>query len=237
MTGAPRTDHGVVVELRVWHVDSIVQAVRRVAGDRRRLRTLPGLLFAKSLGTGSGRTFTMRDADPHRWALLTVWQDGDAAADGANAEVLQSWAANSDEELRVTMRPLTSRGAWSRTDPFGAGRAADRNTWSGPVAAITRARLRPTRMLSFWRAVPPVADALTDASGLRLAVGIGESPIGLQGTFSLWDSTDSLTSFAYRSPAHVSAVRRTKPARWYAEELFARLAVTDVVGTYQGRTP
>ena len=91
--------------------------------------------------------------------------------------------------------------------------------------------------MSFWRAVPPVVGELSEADGLRLALGIGEAPIGLQGTFSVWDSSDALTGFAYRSPEHLDAVRRTEPARWYAEELFTRLAVVDLAGSYGGRTP
>ncbi|WP_447645264.1 hypothetical protein [Nocardioides zeae] len=106
---------------------------------------------------------------------------------------------------------------------------------TGLVASITRARLRPTRALSFWRAVPPVVDDLAATPGLRLALGIGEAPIGLQGTFSLWESDAALRAFAHGSAAHRSAVRRTEPERWYAEELFARLAVLDVEGTYEGR--
>ena len=40
---------------------------------------------------------------------------------------------------------------------------------------------------TFWASVPPVADALDDSPGLMLRVGIGEAPVGLQGTFSVWD--------------------------------------------------
>ena len=92
-------------------------------------------------------------------------------------------------------------------------------------------------MVTFWRAVPPVSADLRAAAGLRLAVGIGEAPIGLQGTFSLWDSPAAVTEFAYRRPAHVEAVRRTAEVGWYAEELFARFAVLGVDGTLDGRTP
>ncbi|GAB36754.1 hypothetical protein GOOTI_239_00010, partial [Gordonia otitidis NBRC 100426] len=55
---------------------------------------------------------------------------------------------------------------------------------------------------------------------------------GLQGTFSLWRDSRALTDFAYRSPAHATAIRQTRPQRWYAEDLFARFAVLDVDGTY-----
>ncbi|MEE3852068.1 monooxygenase [Gordonia sp. LSe1-13] len=223
-----------VVELRVWGVDRIGPALGRMAFGRRRIGRLPGLRFAKLLGTGSARTFTPRDADLRHWALLTVWEDDAAATAGGYTSAIGDWMSASTEELRVRMRPLRSRGRWAGVDPFGSYPEAQ---WDGQVAAITRARLRPTRAMSFWRAVPPVVSELSGAAGLQVAFGIGEAPIGLQGTFSLWESADRLTEFAYRSPAHVAAVRRTDSARWYAEELFARLAVTDVTGRYLGRTP
>lgn len=224
-----------VVDLRLWRVGPVAPAVLRMATGRARLRGVPGLRFAKLLGTGSGRTFTPRDADPHHWALLTVWDDVAPADAFARGRLVAGWESAAEERLRVRMAPLSSRGRWSRTEPFRPSPAdAVRDA---PVAAITRARLRPTRALSFWRAVPPVVDDLTAAPGLRMAVGIGEAPIGLQGTFSLWDSSASLVDFAYRSTAHRAAVQRTEAAGWYAEELFARFAVLDVEGTYRGRTP
>lgn len=231
----PGTPH---VELRVWGTDRVLPALGRMATGGPRLRRTPGLRFAKLLGTGSARTFTPRDADPHHWALLTVWDDGAAAAAAAGSPVLRAWSRASHEELRVVMSPVRSRGRWSRREPFGAegsGPVGGPPVGTGLVASITRARLRPTRALSFWRAVPPVVDDLAATPGLRLALGIGEAPIGLQGTFSLWESDAALRAFAHGSAAHRSAVRRTEPERWYAEELFARLAVLDVEGTYEGR--
>jgi hypothetical protein len=223
-----------VVDLHVWGTPRVLPALGRMATGRRALRGTPGLRFAKLLGTGSARTFTPRDADPHRWALLTVW-DGEAAADAADdGPVVRGWRAGSSEELRVRMSPLAARGLWSGRQPFDA---VPRPGWDGPVAAITRARLRPTRALSFWRAVPPVVTGLHAADGLRLALGVGEAPVGLQGTFSLWRSTADVVAYAYRDAAHRDAVARTEPERWYAEELFASLAVLDVRGTLEGRAP
>ncbi|MEO9329354.1 monooxygenase [Gordonia aurantiaca] len=224
-----------VVELRVWGVDRALPALRRMASGRRSLRSTPGLRFAKLLGTGTARTFTLSSADLHHWAALTVWDDDESACAGAHSPVVRRWRDAATEELRVILRPMRARGSWSRAEPFGPPREPAA-AWSGPVAALTRARLRPATMASFWRAVPAVATELAGAQGNRLALGVGELPIGVQGTFSVWDSTKDLTDFAYRSPAHLSAVQRTEPARWYAEELFARFAVTDIGGTYQGRT-
>jgi hypothetical protein len=105
------------------------------------------------------------------------------------------------------------------------------------VAAVTRARLAPRKALGFWRAVPPVSADLHAGSGLRFALGIGEAPVGLQGTFSVWSDAAALNSFAYDRAAHVEAIRRTAEERWYTEELFARFAVLSAEGTVGGRDP
>jgi hypothetical protein len=225
--------------------------------DRWLLRGTPGLRFAKLLGTGDGRTFTLRDADLLHWALLAVW-DGDSDAHRFVASrTHRHWDGLCDERLNVLMAPLASRGLWAGREPFGpmpARRPATDLSGElssgpasvlpssrsgadpgGPVASITRARLRPSRALSFWRAAPPVSADLAAVKGLRLAIGIGEAPIGLQGTFSLWQSAAALNEFAYRRPAHVDVIRRTERERWYTEELFARFAVRSVTGTFAGR--
>ncbi|NHC12330.1 monooxygenase [Motilibacter deserti] len=223
------------VTLHLWGVPThrAPSAAARMALDRRPLRQADGLRFAKLLGTGSGRTFTTRDADFRHWALLAVWDDErDALRFERESPLHRRWGRLRDEQLRVALRPLASRGRWSRREPFGD---PEPRRHDGPVAALTRARIRPTRAVAFWRAVPPVSAQLHRSPGLRLAVGIGEAPVGLQGTFSLWESAQTLVAFAHRSPEHLDAVRRTAETGWYAEELFARFAVLSVDGAYRGR--
>ncbi|MGY1618791.1 monooxygenase [Geodermatophilus sp. SYSU D00691] len=225
-----------VVTLHVWGVPgrAVPAAVARMATDRRPLRRSPGLRFAKLLGTGSGRTFTVRDADPRRWAVLAVWDD-DAAADAFDrGRTVAGWLRLADEQWRARLRPLAARGRWSRREPFGSPRP---RRWDGPVAAVTRARLVPRKAVTFWRAVPPVATDLHAGPGLRFALGIGEAPLGLQGTFSVWESAAALNAFAYDRPAHAAAVAATAREGWYAEELFARFALLDAAGTVGGRDP
>jgi hypothetical protein len=205
-----------------------------MALDRRPVRRAPGARFAKLLGTGDGRTFTVRDADPRHWGLLVAWDGPRDAAAFERSRTVRAWGAMAEEALRLELRPLAARGTWAGQEPFGAPRAGRHE---GPVAAVTRARLVARRALTFWRAVPPVSADLHRSPGLRLAVGIGEAPVGLQGTFSLWDSGRALSDFAYRRSPHVDAVRRTAEVGWYAEELFARFAVVDAQGTFGGRAP
>lgn len=225
-----------LVTLQLWRVPArrVGTALARVALDRPALRRTPGLRFVKLLGTGSGRTFTPGDVSPRRWALLATWDTVADAAGFADSPVVRRWDRLSEERWAVDLRPLHSRGRWSGRAPFGD---PSPSPYAGAVAAITRARIAIPKALTFWRAVPPVAADLHRAAGLRLAVGIGEAPVGLQGTFSLWSSAEALRDFAYRRPAHVVAVRRTAQERWYAEELFARFAVLHAEGTVDGRDP
>jgi hypothetical protein len=225
-----------VATLHLWTVPAraVPRAVAHVAVDRFALRRCAGLRFAKLLGTGTGRTFGIRDADPRRWGLLAVWQDDDAATAFDGSRLPRLWRSFADEEWSARLEPLAARGRWSGREPFGAPRP---RPWHGPVAAVTRARLVLRRAARFWAAVPPVSADLHRAPGLRMALGIGEAPVGLQGTFSVWDSTAALNAFAYGRAPHTAVVERTGQERWYAEELFARLAVRSTRGTLDGADP
>lgn len=210
-------------------------ALMRMALDRRHLAATPGCRFWKLLGTGDGRTFTVRDADLRRWALLAVWSDPAAlAAFERTSPVTSGWRRIAEERWRADLLPVRARGAWSGSQPFQP-LAADGH--EGPVAAITRARLTAAKVRTFWRAVPPVSADLQRAGGLRFTVGIGEAPIGLQGTFSVWDDAGALADYAYRGHAHREAVARTASEGWYREELFARFALLETSGTVDGADP
>src|SRR6202012_2715584 len=95
-------------------------ALSRMVRHRIALRRVPGLRFARLLGTGHGRSFTPADADPRHWALLATWDsaaDADAFEHGSIAE---SWDARADERWRLAMQPVWSVGSWSGQEPFGS---------------------------------------------------------------------------------------------------------------------
>lgn len=223
-----------MVCLTVWGVPTgrVPGALLRMATHRRPVADAPGIRFAKLLGTGRGRTFTVGDADPRHWALLTVWGDDGSADAFAAGRVHRSWDAIAEERLDIRMTPVSSRGSWSGHEPFSPVCPPT----TGPVASITRARIRPATMLAFHRAVPPAAAAIAGAPGLELAFGIGEAPVGLQATFSLWRSAADLRRFAYVGPAHAEVIRRARQGRWFSEELFARFSVRSASGSLGGRS-
>jgi len=200
-------------------------ALLRMALDRGALRRIKGVRFAKMLGSGKGETFTPRDADANRWGALIV-------IDGANLEMLDNsklinrWRANSISEVRYLLDPISSHGLWAKVNPF----AYATSQTDGEVIAITRARIKWFQNFRFWRAVPPVTQSLHSSPGLINTIGIGEAPIGLQGTFSHWRTGADLRNFAYKGAAHQDAIAATERHQWYAEELFARFAVRDIRG-------
>ncbi|WBB95083.1 monooxygenase [Solwaraspora sp. WMMA2080] len=224
-----------LVTLHVWRVPRrrLPRVLARMAVDARRLRRVDGVRFAKLLGTGTGTGFGPTDVDPTRWAALVVWDDPATATGFDTSPVGQAWLRIADARVRVDLRPLHSRGRWSGITPFGGpggGPGGGQPGAGRPVLALTRARLRPAKAVTFWRAVPPVAAALADADGLRCRFGVGEAPLGWQGTVSVWRDTADLTRFAYRHPQHRAAITRTPVTQWYAEELFARFEVLGVAG-------
>ena len=225
-----------LVTLHLWRVApaQVPAALVRMGLDRGRVRRTDGVRFAKMLGTGDGRTFTARDADPLHWGLLATWADADDARAFERGAVSAAWGRLAQERLRLDLRPTVSRGRWSGRAPFGDPVPVRED---GPVAAVTRARLRTARTARFWSAVPPVSADLHRSPGLRAAIGIGEAPLGLQGTLSVWDSADALRAFAHGGDAHREVVARTPREGWYAEELFARFAVVGAEGTLHGRDP
>jgi hypothetical protein len=205
-----------VVTLHVWRVPAA--RVPQVLRDSR--RRAPHMLFSKALGTGRG--FLPHQADLTRWARLSTWTR-------APADPPLPYAS---EEWRVDLRPLASRGHWSGQQPFGD----PHEDHTGTTAVLTRARLRPSRATRFWSAVPAVTRSLDQAPGVRVSMAVGEAPIGLQGTFSVWDSPAHLRAFAHAG-AHKDVIARTTEVGWYAEELFARFAVEASRGTLDGQDP
>jgi hypothetical protein len=207
-----------VTTLCVWRVPpaAVPRALWGMAVNRGRLRRTPGVRFAKLLGTGRGRQFGPASADLTRWAALIV-SDGDAP---------EPAGASKSPRCTITLSPIASRGSWAGQQPFDPEKPAK----AGNVLVLTRARLRVTRTPVFWRAIGPVATTLPGQEGLLAAFGIGEAPLGFQGTVSLWRHATDATRFAYRQPEHAAVVAGTPRQRWYAEELFARFHVLDIEG-------
>lgn len=201
---------------------SIPFAFLQMASGRRKARRIPGVSFAKLMGTGTGTTFTPSDADLKQWALLFVASDLEVIDE---SPFISRWKKRSTKVERYLLNPVSSHGEWSQVKPFEISTTP---RTGGPVVAITRARLKTSQAIRFWKSIPPVVEDLHKAPGLIFSIGIGEAPIGLQGTFSLWESESALRDFAYKNAPHRVAIENTAKFNWYSEELFARF---DLINT------
>ncbi len=198
-------------------------AIIAMGFDRFFLMADKNVSFHKSLGTGKGETFTPSDANALQWGLIASVEDIEKFD---KSSVVKRWRRISRSEFRAVLEPISSHGQWAGKEPF----VATAKDWDGQVAAITRARIKWSQNFRFWKSVPPVTVSLKSAPGLVAAIGIGEAPIGLQGTFSLWESAAAIREFAYKGAAHQKAIADTSAYNWYSEELFARFALREVRG-------
>jgi hypothetical protein len=199
-----------------------------------RLKQVGGLHFFKLLGTGGGQGYSFWP-DLGTWALLCAWED-EAAALRYHAEhpAHRDFLDHAAEVYTLHMQPLQSRGAWSGMNPF----APVLPSRSGPLAVLTRATIKPTFAPAFWWRVGRVARSLEGRSELLFTKGVGERPWVEQATFSVWRSADAMQAFAHgKGGMHAEAVARTRQAKGFREELYARFTVLRSEGSWQGNDP
>ncbi|WP_235036861.1 spheroidene monooxygenase [Actinomadura sp. K4S16] len=228
------TSTGIIASFHLIRYPGL-DAMRHMAFDRPVLRGTGGLRFWRLLGTGRGRS-TGLGADLRRWALFAVW-DGEPALERflAGSPIAARWREEADESWHVRLAPLASHGGWGGADPL-AGAAAPPPP-RGPVAVLTRASIRPGRLVAFYRSVPDVDRLLRRQDGCLDAVGIGEWPLARQATFSLWEDEASVRRYAYQGGAHRAVIERVRREGWYSEELFARFVPFGSQGAWDGRDP
>lgn len=194
---------------------------------------IPDVGFWKLCGSGVGEGFTPRP----NWgvyAILATWPDlATAERMTAEAPVFRRYHDHAEEALSVFLATTSVRGRWSGREPFEVIEAPS----PGPVAALTRATIRPSKALEFWGAGPDISDVIGADPNVRFKIGIGEVPWFRQVTFSIWPDTSTMAAFARGDGPHGRAIRSVREGDWFSEELYARFRVLAVRGTWEGRNP
>ena len=197
-----------------------------------KLAGVKDLRFGRLLGSGGGNGFSLAP----NWgvyAFLGHWEDRSAADDFFQRhDWYQTARGRSSERLTVHLLPTMTHGEWGGERPFTADREAYDPT--APVAVITRATIHTRKLPDFWRYVPKTSASVYDHPERLLSIGIGEYPIFMQATFSLWRSGQAMQDFAYKGDHHKEVVGLTRKRGWYKEEMFTRFAVTKTEGTWNG---
>jgi hypothetical protein len=202
----------------------------RIVRGGQALRSVPGLRMAKALGSGHEGGFGLRPSGS-RQGLFALFEDERSADDFIlQSSTVQAYRGHSREFLVAKLRATSCRGTWS-----GASMAVTAAVpSSGPVAALTRASIRPLRAWPFWRHSPLSEEALQAAAGCQLAVGLGEAPVLRQATFSVWDSQAAMDAYA-RSGAHLQAIRSAVSGGWFSESMFVRFVPLLLQGQWRGK--
>lgn len=225
---------------------SVPWALGRLVRGSGPLRQVPGLRFARVLGSGRRGGFGLRPGLDCQgvFALFDGLQD--ALHFAHESSVAASYRARAEESFSAVLLATSAKGSWAGQG-MAAGAAPPDPRWPGslgflgsintpglPVAALTRAAIRPRHLLHFWRHAPAAERDLAQAPGCQLAVGLGEAPLLRQATFSLWDSTAALDNYA-RHGAHQRAIHAALGGRYFSESLFVRFVPLALQGRWQGR--
>lgn len=198
---------------------------------RAAMASVPGIRFWKLCGSGTGEGFTPLP-NTAVYAVLAVWDNPEAAQTGLNAPVFQRYNAHADEIYTLSLLPTSARGAWSKGQPFQPGPAPE-----GPIAALTRATIKPRVALRFWNRVPDISGVIGSDPNVMFKIGIGEVPWLHQITFSVWPDIKTMGNFARKDGPHARAIQAVRAGEWFAEELYARFTVIKTEGSWEGRQP
>jgi hypothetical protein len=229
-SAAATASESVVVVLADIAPASRLWGYTRFLFGRFSLPRVPGLNFARVLGSGHEGGFGLKPS-LSRQGMLCAFTDDAAANRFIESPYVDAFRRHSRECLTAQLKAYSCRGSWGgRKLALSTGVPAD-----GPVAALTRASIRPGRAAEFWRKAPPAEVSLGSAEGCLLAVGLGEAPLLRQATFSVWDSVASMDAYA-RTGAHLEAIRASHAGGYFSESMFVRFMPVELSGTWKGRS-
>jgi len=186
-------------------------------------------IFSRHMGSGAGSGFSLWP-DWSTYGYFAIWEnrkDADQHLRGQNYAL--PWAEYAIEKLSAQMRCVQVQGKWDGEAPL----CAISSQGSDRIAVLTRARVRFSRLHRFWGHVGQAARAIEQAPGCLFTKGVGEWPLAMQATFSIWESAEAMREFAYTSKGHKEIVQKTRRENWYSEDMFARFEIEDLSGSYR----
>jgi len=197
------------------------------------LPRVPGIGFWKLCGSGTGEGFTPI-LNTAVYAIIATWPDHETAQDQTqNAPIFRRYLSKALESWTIFLAPVSARGRWSGVNPF----APEGPQPEGPLAALTRATIRPVKALRFWQRVPDISTVIGSDKNVAFKIGIGEVPLLHQITFSIWPDSQSMADFARSSGPHARAIQAVRDGDWFREELYARFRILSDRGTWHGQSP
>lgn len=199
----------------------------------RALNRVDGLSFYKLLGSGAKAGFS---SIPNfgTYVLLCVWTSEEKALDFFSKNAFyKTYENKSSEHFTVFLKSAEVHGKWAGVQPF---EPSEKMHLDKPVLVLTRATIRFTKLISFWRRVGKVSQSLENYNGLSFSIGVGEWPLIQQATLSIWKTQAEMLDYAYTNPKHKEMVLLTRKLKWYKEEMFARFVPYKIEGQWNGNS-
>lgn len=201
--------------------------------------------FHKLLGCGKNGSFDIKP-DWNQWAILVFMNE---LPDLQNIDektadlhtilygpfISKWWKRFSCETWTIALELIDGHGSWDGKKLFSDTK--DIKKTAGPIAVLTRATIKLSKVGDFWQNVAPVSNQMKFASGLITSIGIGEMPLLRQATFSIWESMDHMKSFAYSMHEHREVIKKTRKEKWYSEDMFLRFRPIMTMGSLKGHNP
>ena len=206
----------------------------RIAQGINSLGSVPGLRFAKVMGSGHAGGFGLRPSASHQ-GLVCVFDSLADAQTFCDGPVFAQYRSRARELCFGLFGIQSSRGAWDGVSWTPEAATSDgEQPLGGLVAAITRASILPTKAPAFWRMAPAAQAQLPQAQGCLVAMGLGEAPLLRQCTFSIWRNAGAMDAYA-RSGAHSKAIAATYRNGFFSESMFVRMRVLSFEGVWEGK--
>ncbi len=208
-------------------------ALTQMGAARFTLPRTPDIGFWKLLGSGTGEGFTPIP-NTTIYAILATWPDEETARKSlSTAPTYKRYCKWAEENWTVFLAATSVRGAWSNSTPFEQSATET----SGPLAALTRATIKPSIAAKFWKRVPDISDMIGADPNVIFKIGVGEVPWLHQVTFSIWPNKHAMAEFARRDGPHARAISAVRGGSWFREELYARFRILGTHGMWDGSDP
>ena len=220
-------------------------AISAMALFRLPLKRNKNFHFYKLMGCGKNGSFDIHP-DWNQWAILVFMNElpdlqhikdktEDIHSTVYGSFISKWWKRFRCESWTVVLELIEGHGSWDGKKLLPDTKDTTKTT--GPIAVLTRATIKLSKLRYFWQNVASVSNQMKDAAGLITSIGIGEVPLIRQATFSIWKSMDHMKAFAYGMHEHREVIKKTRKEKWYSEDMFLRFRPIMSMGSLKGHNP
>ena len=192
----------------------------------------PGLLTANVAATAPLSGSVRPSPDFGRVGLIAFWENDDAIDRFLAHDPMAAKLAGG---FHVRLEPLRAHGSWPGL-PADVPKARTVQH-DGVAAVLTLGRTRVSQLPRFLRTSAKAEARAIEAPGLIWATGLARPPFFA--TFSLWQSTERLSTYAYGAdePAHRDAIAEDQSKEFHHQSAFIRFRPYGAEGGLAGKNP